>query len=73
MATKKIEGEVHETRVLELHKNQIASIILASIRRYRFNNNGVSPDEVMVPRVNEVDGIPIVYEEAKDEVANDKE
>lgn len=70
---KKVGGEVHGIKVIKVDKGILAGTILSYIRGHKFHHQGEKPDKVILPRIAEVDGVPVEYEEAEDEVANDKE
>ncbi len=50
---------------------EMANIIRPAIRSYRFNNNNQSPKAVVLPFVEEVDGIKVEFQQSPGKVEDE--
>lgn len=55
-----------EDNKFHLGQVELSMVIKRILRHYRYHNKNQNPDEVVMPLLKEVEGVPITYEQTTD-------
>lgn len=56
---------------LHFNRDMLVNLLKLNIKAYQFTHKNQNPKSVVIPLIKEVDGVPVEYETAGEEVKSD--